>query len=70
LRGEVVDLVGSDSLDKAIKTSGIGHIAVMEDKARPLRLARMSMLKVIDAPAIHGGGAPHNSVDLVSLLEQ
>jgi len=42
----------------------------MEDEARSFSMGRMCVLQMVDPAAIHGGGSPHDAVDLVALLQK
>jgi hypothetical protein len=61
LRGQVVDLVGSDRLQGADEAVLVYEVAVMQLEA---------LTDVVDAPGVEGAAPTDEAVDLVSLLEE
>ena len=61
LRGQVVDLVGSDQLQRAHEAVLVHEVAVVEDQA---------VADVVDAPGVERAAPAHEPVDLVPLLEE
>src|SRR5207245_8382090 len=68
--GQVVDLVRADGLDQAVEPARVRHVAVVEDKARGVRVGWVRVLEVVDAPAVHARGAAYDAVHLVTLAQE
>src|SRR5262249_14340460 len=68
LGGEIVNFCRLGFLYDTDEVSGVGQVAVMHEKPRAL-LVRID-IEVIDSPGIERRGAPLNTVDRVTLLQQ
>src|SRR5437899_11356080 len=66
----IVDLYGSDRHDQAVEPARVGHVPVMQRKARALEVLRMGVLQVVDTAPVHGRRTAHHAVHLVSLLQE
>jgi len=69
LGGEVVDLVGKNSVEPAAERGGVGEIRVVELHARLVGVVGIDVY-VVDALRVEVGGATDQAVHLVSLVEQ
>src|ERR1700686_3128761 len=70
LSSKVVNLVWPNGFDQAVESARVRHVPVVEDEAGALSMARICVLQMVDPPAIHGGGSPHDAVHLVALIEE
>jgi hypothetical protein len=61
LRGQVVDLVGTDQLQGAHEAVLVDEVPVVEDEP---------VANVVDAPGVERAAPPYETVDLVSLLQE
>ena len=61
LRGQVVDLLWRDRLERADEAVLVDQVAVVE---------RQPVAHVVDAPGVEGAAPPHEAVNVVALVEE
>src|SRR6266550_695390 len=70
LSGQVVGLIGTDGLDNAIESTGIGHISVMEKEPGTGGIAGTGVLEMVDTAPIHAGRPAHNPMHFITFTQQ